>query len=415
MSLDEKALEYHKYPRPGKLAIALTKPTETQADLALAYSPGVAAPVRAISEDPSSARFYTLKNNLVGVITDGSAVLGLGNVGPLAAKPVMEGKGVLFKRFADIDVFDIEVDSHSPQDFINTVSSIAPTFGGINLEDIKGPQCFEIEQALIEKLDIPVFHDDQHGTAIIVAAALKNALMLQDKKLEECKVVCLGAGAAGIASMRLLISMGLKRENLLMIDRTGVIHTGRADLSQHKFAFAVETEKRTLADAMDGADIFIGVSGANIVSQDMLKSMNEKPIVFALSNPDPEISPELAHATRKDLILATGRSDLPNQVNNVLCFPYIFRGALDVGARRINQEMMFAAVDAIAQLAHEKAPEELKALVNNPDNLTFGPNYILPMPMDPRLIQRVPPLVAKAAIATGVARLPYPEHYPKID
>ncbi|MGE4350322.1 MAG: malic enzyme-like NAD(P)-binding protein [Candidatus Berkiella sp.] len=412
--LKESALAYHSEPRPGKLCIQITKPTETQRDLALAYTPGVAEPVRQIKADPELAYQYTLKGNLVGVITNGTAVLGLGNVGPLAAKPVMEGKAVLFKQFADIDVFDIEVNASNPQAFINTVARIAPTFGGINLEDIKGPQCFEIEQALIERLDIPVFHDDQHGTAIITVAALLNALELQGKNLDEIKVVCLGAGAAGIASMRLLIAMGLRRDQIYMIDREGVIHTGRADLNPYKFAFAAETHKRTLAEAMEGADVFIGVSGANLLSARMLQSMNDKPIVFALSNPDPEISPEIAHSVRDDLIMATGRSDYPNQVNNVLCFPYIFRGALDVRATRINQEMMIAAVMAIRNLAKQPAPDIISKAYDTDKSFSFGPEYILPKPMDPRLKMVVSSAVAQAAIATGVAKLPYPAHYPKL-
>lgn len=412
--LKESALAYHSEPRPGKLCIQITKPTETQRDLALAYTPGVAEPVRQIKADPELAYQYTLKGNLVGVITNGTAVLGLGNVGPLAAKPVMEGKAVLFKQFADIDVFDIEVNASNPQAFINTVARIAPTFGGINLEDIKGPQCFEIEQALIERLDIPVFHDDQHGTAIITVAALLNALELQGKNLDEIKVVCLGAGAAGIASMRLLIAMGLRRDQIYMIDREGVIHTGRADLNPYKFAFAAETHKRTLAEAMEGADVFIGVSGANLLSARMLQSMNDKPIVFGLSNPDPEISPEIAHSVRDDLIMATGRSDYPNQVNNVLCFPYIFRGALDVRATRINQEMMIAAVMAIRDLAKQPAPDIISKAYDTDKSFSFGPEYILPKPMDPRLKMVVSSAVAQAAIATGVAKLPYPAHYPKL-
>ena len=407
------ALEYHAHPRPGKISVTLTKPTETQDDLALAYSPGVAAPVLEIARDPDTAYLYTTKGNLVGVITNGTAVLGLGDVGPLAAKPVMEGKGVLFKRFADIDVFDIEIDADSPAEFINTVKRIAPTFGAINLEDIKGPECFEIEQALIDVLDIPVFHDDQHGTAIIVAAALLNALELQKKAIQDITVVCLGAGAAGIASMRLLMALGLRRDQILMVDRQGVIHSGRTDLSPYKFAFAAETDKRTLADAMNGADVFVGVSGANLITDLMLASMAPNPIVFALSNPDPEIHPDIALKVRNDLILATGRSDFPNQVNNVLCFPFIFRGALDVRARRINQEMMIAAVQAIAKLAKEPVPDVVSQAYRG-IALSFGPQYILPKPMDPRLLHCVASEVARAAIRSGVARLPYPAHYPVI-
>jgi malate dehydrogenase (oxaloacetate-decarboxylating)(NADP+) len=410
--LKKAALHYHAFPTPGKLSVTLTKPTETQRDLALAYTPGVAEPVRAIKANPEEAYRYTLKSNLVGVITNGTAVLGLGDVGPLAAKPVMEGKAVLFKRFANIDVFDIEVAASEPQDFINTVARIAPTFGGINLEDIKGPQCFEIEQALIERLDIPVFHDDQHGTAIIIVAGLLNAVELQGKSLTDIQVVCVGAGAAGIASMRLLIAMGLRRDQIMMLDRQGVIHTGRTDLNTHKFALATETDKRTLEEAIIGADVFIGVSGPDLLTPRMLQSMAENPIVFALSNPDPEIEPEVAYQVRKDLILATGRSDYPNQVNNVLCFPYIFRGALDVRASRINQEMMMAAVFAIRDLAKQSVPEVVLKAYNMTHHVSFGPEYILPKPMDPRLLPVVSAAVAKAAVETGVARIPYPAHYP---
>lgn len=411
-NLKKAALDYHELPKPGKISTNITKPTETQKDLALAYTPGVAEPVRAIAADPEAAYRYTGKGNLVGVISDGTAVLGLGDVGPLAGKPVMEGKGVLFKRFADIDVFDIEVDAPSPEAFINTVAHISPTFGGINLEDIKAPQCFEIERALIERLNIPVFHDDQHGTAVIIAAGLLNALEIQGKKISEISLVCLGAGAAGIASMRLLISLGLRKDHIYMVDRQGVIHTGRHDLNPYKFAFALETDKRTLADAAAGADVFIGVSGSNLFTADMLKSMAAKPIVFALSNPDPEIKPELALKTRSDLILATGRSDFANQINNVLCFPYMFRGALDVRATSINQEMMIAAAHAIKDLAREPVPQCVIDICHNTTELSFGPNYIIPKPQDPRLIQVVPPAIAKAAIETKVAKLGYPKHYP---
>jgi malate dehydrogenase (oxaloacetate-decarboxylating)(NADP+) len=411
---DKAALDYHELPKPGKLSVEVSKSTETQKDLALAYSPGVAVPVRAIEQNPDDVYRYTLKSNLVGVITNGTAVLGLGDVGPLASKPVMEGKAVLFKRFADIDCFDIEVDAPNPQSFISTVERIAPTFGGINLEDIRGPQCFEIENALIERLDIPVFHDDQHGTAIIICAGLLNALEIQGKSLPEAKVVCLGAGAAGIASMRLLVTMGAKRENMLMIDRKGVIHTGRTDLNPYKFAFAAETDKRTLDDAMSGADVFIGVSGANLMTPEMLNSMNTNPIVFALSNPDPEIHPDVANSVRSDVLMATGRSDFPNQVNNVLCFPYIFRGALDVRAKTINEEMMIAAAKAIAALARENIPEVVREAYGDQAPDAFGPQYIIPTPLDPRLLDWVSPAVAQAAIDTNVARLPYPSHYPPI-
>jgi malate dehydrogenase (oxaloacetate-decarboxylating)(NADP+) len=410
----KKALDYHRYPKPGKLEIAITKPTDTQLDLSLAYSPGVAEPVRAIAEDPELVHLYTAKSNLVGVITNGTAVLGLGNAGPLAAKPVMEGKAVLFKRFANIDVFDIEVDAIHPADFINTVMRIAPTFGGINLEDIRGPECFEIEETLISQLDIPVFHDDQHGTAIIIAAGLLNALEIQQKKLTEVKIVCLGAGAAGIASMRLLITLGVKRDNLFMIDRSGIIHTGRTDLNTYKFALACDTEKRTLEEAMEGADVFIGVSGANLISAELLKKMAANPIVFALSNPDPEIDWHTAHDARQDLVMATGRSDFPNQVNNVLCFPYIFRAALDVRATKINLEMMIAAVEAIRGLAKLPVPEQVLQAYGLEKGLAFGADYILPKPMDPRLMETVASKVAIAAIQTGVAKLGYPAHYPEV-
>jgi malate dehydrogenase (oxaloacetate-decarboxylating)(NADP+) len=413
MSTDLKtaALDYHALPQPGKIRVESTKPCATQQDLALAYTPGVAEPVRAIAADPEAAYRYTAKGNLVAVITDGTAVLGLGNVGALAGKPVMEGKAVLFKRFANIDVFDIEVDAKTPQDFINTVIAIAPTFGGINLEDIAAPACFEIEAALREKLDIPVFHDDQHGTAVIIGAALLNALELQGKKMAEARIVCLGAGAAGIASLNMLVELGVRRSNILMVDRNGVIHSGRTDLNPQKRAFAVETAKRTLTDAMQDADVFLGVSGPNLVSPDMLRSMAAKPVVFALSNPDPEISPEQARAARTDLIMACGRSDYPNQVNNVLGFPFIFRGALDVRARAIHPKMLVAAVHAIAGLARLPVPQEVLAAYNL-TQLAFGRDYIIPKPLDPRLLAIVPPAVARAAIEAGVARAPYPAHYP---
>ena len=399
----QQALDYHANPKPGKTATAITKACETQHDLSLAYTPGVAEPCRAIARDASAAYDYTSKGNLVAVISDGTAVLGLGNIGPTASKPVMEGKAVLFKTFADIDVFDIEVDAESPKDFIKTVRNIAPTFGGINLEDIAAPACFEIESALIEQLDIPVFHDDQHGTAIIIAAAILNALEIQHKKIDKVRVVCLGAGAAGIASMRLLKALGAKSENLTMVDRKGVIHSGRDDLNEYKQEFALDTECRSLGDALTGADVFIGVSGPDLLSSEALASMADKPVVFALSNPDPEILPELAHMTRDDLIMATGRSDYPNQVNNVLGFPYIFRGALDVCASCINQEMQLAAVHALADLAKEPVPAEVLEAYKQ-DAMMFGKDYIIPKPFDPRLIDTVPAAVSKAAIASGVAR-----------
>ncbi|WP_018952713.1 malic enzyme-like NAD(P)-binding protein [Thioalkalivibrio sulfidiphilus] len=403
-NLNERALDYHAAAPAGKIGITVTKPTETQDDLILAYTPGVAEPVRRIHKNPEDAYRYTAKGNLVAVITDGTAVLGLGNMGALASKPVMEGKAVLFKRFAGIDVFDIEVNAPEPEDFINTVARIAGGFGGINLEDIAAPHCFEIERRLSERLDIPVFHDDQHGTAIIAAAGLLNALELQGKSLEEARIVCLGAGAAGIASMRLLLALGARKQNIFMVDRKGVIHTRREDLNEYKLIFANDTEARTLADACAGADVFVGVSGPDLFTPDMLRSMAEKPIVFALSNPDPEILPELAHKTRSDLIMATGRSDYPNQVNNVLGFPYIFRGALDVRARTINEAMQIAAVHALARLTREPVPKSVLDAYGL-KHLEFGPEYIIPKPLDSRLIEVVPPAVARAAVDTGVARI----------
>ena len=402
--LNAAALTYHAEPTPGKTALQIKKPATTQRDLSLAYTPGVAEPVRRIAEDPADAYRYTNKGNLVAVITDGSAVLGLGGVGPLASKPVMEGKAVLFKHFADIDVFDIEVHARHPQEFIETVRRIAPTFGGINLEDIAAPHCFEIEQILQEELDIPVFHDDQHGTAIIIAAGLLNALELQGKRLEDALIVVLGAGAAGIAAIRLLMTLGAHRNNIFAVDRQGVIHTGRRDLNPFKFGIAADTDKRTLAEAMDGADVFIGVSGPDLVPPAMLASMAPRPIVFALSNPVPEIRPELARRVRDDLIMATGRSDYPNQVNNVLGFPFIFRGALDVRASRINEDMQIAAVHALKDLTHEPVPQSVLDAYGL-DSLAHGPDYIIPKPFDPRLRERVAPAVARAAVASGVAKI----------
>ena len=409
--LKQDALDYHAKGRPGKIAIQITKPCQTQEELSLAYTPGVAAPVNAIAADPELVYKYTGKGNLVAVITDGSAVLGLGNTGALAGKPVMEGKAVLFKQFADIDVYDIEVKAASADEFIQTVSNIAPTFGGINLEDIGAPACFEIEAALIDNLDIPVFHDDQHGTAIIIAAGLLNALELQGKNLADAVIVCLGAGSAGIASLRLLVSMGACKENIYLLDRKGVVHSGREDLNPYKREFAIATEKRTLQDVMVGADVFIGVSGPNLLPADLLPTMAAKPVVFALSNPDPEIPYTLAKSVRSDLIMATGRSDYPNQVNNVLGFPFIFRGALDVRARIINDAMKIAAVKALASLAHEKVPTEVLQAYNE-DHMEFGMDYIIPKPFDARLQDFVPPAVAQAAVDSGVAGAPYPLQYP---
>ena len=402
-TLIKEALAYHEFPKPGKIGIEITKPTKTQKDLSLAYTPGVAVPCLEIEKDAENAYKYTAKGNLVAVITDGTAVLGLGNIGALAGKPVMEGKGVLFKRFADVDVFDIEVNADSQEDFIKTVENIAPTFGGINLEDIKAPECFEIERILEEKLDIPVFHDDQHGTAIIIAAGLLNALELKGRKLEDAKMVCLGAGAAGIASMQVLTSLGAKKENLFMLDRGGVIHSGRDDLNKYKQEWAVETDRRTLLDACTDADVFIGLSGPNLLSVEALNAMAENPIVFALSNPDPEIDPAVARKARPDIVMATGRSDYPNQVNNVLGFPFIFRGALDVRATHINTEMKMAAVKALAELAKEPVPQEVLDAYGV-DSMEFGPEYIIPTPLDPRLRERIPQAISQAAVDSGVAR-----------
>ncbi len=409
--MKQAALDYHSQPAPGKIAVVPTKPCETQYDLSLAYSPGVAEPVREIAKDPEAAYRYTNKGNLVAVISNGTAILGLGNRGSLASKPVLEGKAVLFKRFANIDVFDIEIDAPDRDSFIDTVANIAPTFGGINLEDIAAPECFAIEEMLRARLDIPVFHDDQHGTAVIICAGLLNALELQGKKLPEVRIALLGAGAAGLATMQLLIALGAKRERMLLLDSQGVIHPGRPDLNIYKRRYAQVTDKRTLADAMQGADVFIGVSAGNVVSPEMVASMAPKPVVFALANPDPEIRPELANAVRRDLIMATGRSDYPNQVNNVLGFPYIFRGALDVHASSVSRAMLVGAVRALAKLAHEPVPAEVLRAYGL-DRLAFGPEYIIPKPLDPRLIKTIPPAVAKAAVDSGVARAGYPAHYP---
>ncbi len=412
---NQAALDYHAKPIPGKVGTALTKPCETQEELSLAYTPGVAAPVRAIAADPMEAYTYTAKGNTVAVITDGTAVLGLGNVGALASKPVMEGKGVLFKRFADIDVIDLQVTADSPEAFVETVVNVASGFGGINLEDIASPHCFYIEQALKERLDIPVFHDDQHGTAIIIAAALTNALELQCKNLDDVKIVCLGAGAAAMASMKLLMNLGVSLAQIRMIDRSGVIHSRRDNLNEHKQAFAGDYSEETLEDAIAGADVLIGVSGPDLVSSQMVESMADKPVVFALSNPDPEITHEHAFALRDDLIMATGRSDHANQVNNVLGFPFIFRGALDVRASAINTEMEIAAVNALASLAHAPVPQQVfSAYQRLEGSLYFGPEYIIPTPFDPRLKDYVATAVAKAAVDSGVARAPYPKHYPPI-
>ncbi|MET4756234.1 malate dehydrogenase (oxaloacetate-decarboxylating)(NADP+) [Endozoicomonas sp. NE40] len=395
--MKQAALDYHAHPKPGKIEIALTKSAETARDLSLAYSPGVAEPVREIAANPENAYKYTGKGNLVAVISNGSAILGLGNLGALASKPVMEGKALLFKRFAGVDSIDIEVETESAQAFIDTVKHIACSFGGINLEDIKAPECFEIERRLIEECDIPVFHDDQHGTAIVTAAGMLNALDIAGKKIEEAKLVCLGAGSAAIACVKLLISCGMNPENILMLDSKGVIHTGRDDLNQYKALFAVDTDRRQLDDAILGADAFLGLSGPNLLSAEQLQTMAENPIVFACANPDPEIHPEVANAARSDVIMATGRSDFPNQVNNVLGFPFIFRGALDVRASRINEAMKVAAVNAIRDLAKEEVPQEVMDAYDG-IKLSFGPDYIIPKPTDPRLLGKVSAAVAEAAI-----------------
>tara|TARA_R110002153_G_scaffold271355_2_gene438618 strand:+ start:218 stop:1459 length:1242 start_codon:yes stop_codon:yes gene_type:complete len=408
--LRQQALDYHSLPTPGKISISLTTAAETSEDLSLAYSPGVAEPCREIVDNPDDVYKYTAKGNIVAVITNGTAVLGLGNIGPMASKPVMEGKSLLFKRFANVDSFDIEVTHKTVEEFVNTVANIADSFGGINLEDIKAPECFVIEKALIERCKIPVFHDDQHGTAIVTAAGLMNALDIQGKDIKQVNITCLGAGAAAIACMELLIKCGAQREKIYMLDTKGVVHTRRDDLNEYKQLFANNTDKRSLDDAINGADVFVGVSGPNLLSQEQVKLMAANPIIFACSNPDPEIKPEDALAVREDLIMATGRSDYPNQVNNVLCFPFIFRGALDVRASTINDEMKIAAVHAIRALAKEPVPREV-LIASGVKELNFGKNYIIPKPMDPRLLSTVARAVAQAAIDSGVAALPMPENY----
>jgi len=401
----EEALTFHLEPRPGKFDITPSVPMTTQRDLSLAYSPGVAVPCEAIAETPEAAYDYTNKGNLVAVISNGTAVLGLGNLGALASKPVMEGKAVLFKRFADVNSIDIELDTEDPEEFINAVRLMGPTFGGINLEDIKAPECFIIEQRLKEEMDIPVFHDDQHGTAVICAAGLINALHISGKKIEDCRIVLNGAGAAGIACLELIKSMGARHDNCIMCDTKGVIYQGRTEgMNQWKSAHAAKTDARSLADAMKGADVFLGVSAKGAVTADMVASMANNPVIFAMANPDPEITPEEAHEVRKDAIVATGRSDYPNQVNNVLGFPYLFRGALDIHARAINDEMKIACARALADLARENVPDEVSMVYGR--KLSFGRDYIIPTPFDPRLIHRIPPAVAQAGMDTGVARRP---------
>jgi malate dehydrogenase (oxaloacetate-decarboxylating)(NADP+) len=406
---DHEALAFHRDPTPGKIGVTPTKPMATQRDLSLAYSPGVAVPVLEIAKDPDAAYDYTSKGNLVAVISNGTAILGLGDLGALASKPVMEGKAVLFKRFADVDSIDVEVVSRDPDEIITVVKNIGVTYGGINLEDIKSPECFRIETELQELLDIPVFHDDQHGTAIISAAGLINACDVTGRKLSEIKVVLNGAGAAGIATLDLIKAMGVRPENCIALDTKGVIYRGRTEaMNQWKSAHAVETDARTLADALKGADAFFGLSVKGAVTAEDVKLMADRPIVFAMANPDPEITPEEVKAVRPDAIVATGRSDYPNQVNNVLGFPYIFRGALDVRARRVNMEMKIACANALAQLAREDVPDEVAAAYHG-GHLRFGPDYIIPSPFDPRLIWYVPPFVAQAAMDTGVARRPIPD------
>src|SRR6478736_1588105 len=402
---DREALLFHSHGRPGKIEIVASKPMATQRDLALAYSPGVAVPVRAIAENPGSAYDFTAKGNLVAVISNGTAILGLGNLGALASKPVMEGKAVLFKRFADVDAIDIEVKTEDAQRFIDCVELLEPSFGGINLEDIAAPDCFVIEQTLRERMNIPVFHDDQHGTAIITAAGLINACLLTGRELKDVKVVVNGAGAAAIACTELIKAMGVRGDNVIMCDRKGVIYKGRTDLDQWKSAHAVETDRRNLAEALKGADVFLGLSAANVVDKDMVKSMAKEPIIFAMANPDPEISPPDAKAARPDAIIATGRSDYPNQVNNVLGFPFIFRGALDVRATAINDEMKIAAAEALAELAREPVPEEVAAAYGGRAH-SFGNEYIIPAPFDPRLMEVVASAVAEAAMQSGVAQRP---------
>src|SRR6516165_6794748 len=404
--LKADALQFHSAPRPGKLEVVATKPLANHRDLALAYSPGVAFPCEAIAADPDSASIYTARQNLVAVLSNGTAVLGLGAIGPLAAKPVMEGKAVLFKKFAGIDVFDIEVAETNVDKLVDIIVALEPTFGGVNLEDIKGPECFEVEEKAKARMGIPVFHDDQHGTAIIVSAAIVNALELTGKTIGEVKIVCSGAGAAALASLNLLVSLGAKRENIVVCDIEGVVYKGREKLMDRwKAVYARETSARSLNDAIDGADIFLGLSAGGVLKPDMVKRMARDPLVMALANPTPEIAPEEAKAVRPDAIIATGRSDYPNQVNNVLCFPFLFRGALDVGATTINEEMKSAAVRAIAELAHAEMSDVVAAAYGN-QRLEFGPDYLIPTPFDPRLIERIAPAVAKAAMDSGVATRP---------
>lgn len=403
--LEKRALDYHENGVAGKVSVVPTKPCRTADDLALAYTPGVAKPVLRIAENPEDAYRYTSKGNLVAVISNGTAILGLGNRGALASKPVMEGKGVLFKRFSDIDVFDIEIDEKDPEKLVEIIASLSPTFGGINLEDIRGPECFYIERELIKRCSIPVFHDDQHGTAIIATAGLMNAAEITGRKLEDMKVVVNGAGAAGISCARMFRAAGVKAENITMLDSHGVIYKGRDGLTEEKAEFAIDTDKRTLAEAIAGADVFMGLSVKGCLTGEMLRTMNADPIVFAMANPDPEITPEEALAARTDVIMATGRSDYPNQINNVLGFPFIFRGALDVRAKKITENMKMAAAKALAALAKEPVPEEVRRAYGGED-FSFGRNYIVPKPFDPRVIEYEAVAVAKAACDDGVADKP---------
>ncbi len=409
--LHDRALAYHEKPVPGKIKIVITKPAETADDLTLAYSPGVGEPVKEIAKDPENAYRYTGKGNSVAIISNGTAILGLGNLGPLASKPVMEGKALLFNRFAGINAIDIEVKNKSVDDFITTVEAIADTFGGINLEDIKAPECFTIERELIKRCHVPIFHDDQHGTAIVTTAGILNAVELQGKRIEDCKVVCVGAGAAGIACSDFLIQCGAKKENFFMIDRHGVIRSDRPQWNNgEKPRFVNDSGPKTIADALDGADVLLGVSGPGLIDEHDLKEMAPKAVVFACSNPDPEVDPALVAKLRPDIIMGTGRSDYPNQINNVLCFPYLFRGALDVRATCINEAMEKAAMNALRNLAKEPVPAEVVKAAEV-DHLEYGPDYVIPKPMDPRLLKRLAPAVAKAAVDSGVAQIPYPEHY----
>lgn len=413
-ALHDAALKYHENPVPGKIKVVITKPAETALDLTLAYSPGVAEPVREIANNPADAYRYTGKGNSVAVISNGTAILGLGNLGPLASKPVMEGKALLFNRFANINAIDIEVSHKSIDDFITTVECIADTFGGINLEDIKAPECFIVERELIKRCKVPVFHDDQHGTAIVSCAGILNALDIQGKKLEDCKIVCVGAGAAGIACSDLLIACGADKSKFFMVDRAGVIRSDRSASQNNgeKPRFINDAGPKTLAEACEGADILLGVSGPGLIGEAELKILADKAVVFACSNPDPEVEPELVRKVRPDIIIGTGRSDYPNQINNVLCFPFLFRGALDVRATAINLEMKKAAMNAIRMLAKEPVPAEVVKAAQV-DKLEFGPDYVIPKPMDPRLLPNVSRAVAQAAVDSGVAQIPMPENYMK--